>query len=233
MKIRDTFLGTKKSLTDRIKEAFGGAIDDELYDNITEALILGDIPYETAEKIMEGAKNSLKRRQMSDADAVIGAVRESMLEIINNSPAFGGFEFPCILLVMGVNGVGKTTTIAKIANYYQKRGKSLMLAAADTFRAAAGEQLEIWAERLNVPIVTSVTGQDAASVIFDAISSAGARKVDMLICDTAGRLQNKKNLKEELNKLYRVCERNGGAIHTYAVIIADAMTGRSNLDQIE
>ncbi len=231
-KFKNGFLGTKKSLSSRFKEIFTGAIDDELYDDMTEALILCDIPYKTADKILESAKQKLKRNMMNDLDSVTNAVKESIAELVKTHDKFYGFNTPAVVLVMGVNGVGKTTTIAKIANLYKSEGKSVMLAAADTFRAAAGEQLGIWAQRLDIPIVGSKQGQDAASVIYDAISSAKAKNIDLLICDTAGRLHNNKNLMDELAKIYRVCDANRERMNLYTVVVLDAMTGQNSVNQL-
>ena len=178
------------------------------------------------------AKQKLKRDSMGDLQSVTNAVKESIADLLKAQHNFEGFNTPAILLVMGVNGVGKTTTIAKIANLYKKDGKSVMLAAADTFRAAASEQLTIWAQRLNLPIIGSEKGQDAASVIFDAINSAKAKDIDLLICDTAGRLHNNKNLMDELAKIYRVCESNKEHVNLYTVVILDAMTGQNSVNQL-
>ncbi|MBO4360607.1 MAG: signal recognition particle-docking protein FtsY [Eubacteriaceae bacterium] len=226
------FLRTKRSLGERFLDVFTGSIDDELYDELLEALILSDIPYDTAEKILDGAKKNLRRGQMDDLESVKDAVRQSIADILSAHEEFTGFDLPAVVLAMGVNGVGKTTTIAKIANMYAAQGKSVMLAAADTFRAAASEQLGIWAERIGIPVISSQQGQDASSVIFDAISSARSRGVDILICDTAGRLHNNRNLMEELRKMYRVCEKNCEGFRLYTVVVLDAMTGASSLAQL-
>lgn len=226
------FLRTKKTLGERFRDIFTGSIDDELYDELLEALILSDIPYDTAEKILDGARKNLRRGEMDELESVKEAVRESITEILSSHENFTGFDLPAIVLVMGVNGVGKTTTIAKIANLYASRGKSVMLAAADTFRAAASEQLGIWAERIGVPIISSQQGQDASSVIYDAISAARSRGVDLLICDTAGRLHNNRNLMEELRKMYRVCEKNSEGFSLCTLVVLDAMTGASSLAQL-
>ena len=232
-KINAGLFKTKKSLAEKIMNAFTGDIDDELYDDMIEALILSDIPFQTAERIMEDSKKRLKKNAMSDLDSVKEAVRESIASILEEGESFEGFQPPAVVLVMGVNGVGKTTSIAKMANLCKKEGKKVMLAAADTFRAAAGEQLKIWAERLNVPIVSSETGQDAASVIYDAIESAKAKETDVLICDTAGRLHNKKNLMEELSKIFRVCEKASAGFRLYTLVVLDAMTGQNSINQLK
>lgn len=231
-KINNGFFRTKRSLTERFKEIFTGSIDDELYDDLTEALILSDIPYATADKILEKARQKLKRNSMDDLESVTYAVKESIADLLKQHDKFEGFETPAVLLVMGVNGVGKTTTIAKIANLYKNNGNEVMLAAADTFRAAASEQLSIWADRLDIPIIGSEKGQDAASVIYDAINSAKAKNKDLLICDTAGRLHNNKNLMDELAKIYRVCDSNKEAFNLYTIVVLDAMTGQNSLNQL-
>ncbi|MBQ1466273.1 MAG: signal recognition particle-docking protein FtsY [Eubacteriaceae bacterium] len=226
------FLRTKKTLGERFREVFTGSIDDELYDELLEALILSDIPYDTSEKILDGARKNLRRGEMDDLESVKDAVRQSIADILSSHESFTGFELPAVVMVMGVNGVGKTTTIAKIANMYASEGKSVMLAAADTFRAAASEQLGIWAERIGVPVISSQQGQDAASVIYDAVSAAKSRGVELLICDTAGRLHNNKNLMEELRKMYRVAEKASEGFRLYTVVVLDAMTGASSLTQL-
>ncbi len=230
--IRDGFLKTKKSFSQRFREVFTGSIDDELYEELTETLVLSDVPFATAEAVIDGAKAKLARKDMADIEMLKQAVAESAYDIIKDCAVYEGIETPAVILVMGVNGVGKTTTIAKLANLYKNHGFSVMLAAADTFRAAASEQLTVWAQSLGVPIVKSVTGQDASGVLFDALDSAKAKSADVLICDTAGRLQNKRNLMEELEKMYRVADKKRGGMHLYSLLVIDSMTGLNSLNQI-
>lgn len=234
-KLKLGFMKTKKTLSDRIKGIFTGNIDEELYEELTEILVLADVPFAAAEKIIEGARAYLKRGELDDYAALQAAVRKSALAILlaNQSEPFSGIEEKTVLLVSGVNGVGKTTSIAKLANIVKKSGKSVLLAAADTFRAAASEQLGIWAQRLDVPIVRSAEGQDASGVIFDALASAAAKNIDVVICDTAGRLQSKKNLMNELEKMYRVADKNRGDYSMRSLIVLDAMSGQNSIAQLE
>ncbi|MFA0816348.1 MAG: signal recognition particle-docking protein FtsY [Anaerofustis sp.] len=231
-KIGKGFSKTKKTLSDRIKELFVGNIDDDLFEELVECLVLSDVPFLTAEQIIDDAKEHLSKSQMGEIESVKDEVRKSALRLLAQSEVFGGIKLPALVLVSGVNGAGKTTSIAKLANLYRKQGKSILLAAADTFRAAASEQLSIWAERLDVPIIKSSEGQDPSSVVFDAIQSAHARDYDLVLCDTAGRLQNKKNLMQELEKIYRVCEKNKGNLNLYTLLVLDAMSGQNSINQL-
>ena len=226
------FSKTIKTLSDRIRNIFVGKLDENIYEELVECLVLSDVPYLTAEQIIEDAKGNLSKSGKDDIDSVKEEVRKSALRLISQAKPFSQMEFPALVLVSGVNGAGKTTTIAKLANLYKLQGKSVLLAAADTFRAAASEQLSIWADRLNVPVIKSTEGQDASSVVFDAIQSAHARSYDLVLCDTAGRLQNKKNLMQELEKIYRVCEKNKGELHLYTVLVLDAMSGQNSISQL-
>lgn len=231
-KMEKGFFKTKKTLTDRIKEVFSGTIDDELYEELIECLVLSDVPYATADKIIENAKNTLSRSGKSDYEEVRRAVAKSALALMENTRRFEGLKYPALILVSGVNGVGKTTTIAKLANLFKNDNKKVLLAAADTFRAAASEQLAVWAQRLDVPVIKSTEGQDSSSVVFDALQSAKAKGIDVVFCDTAGRLQNKKNLMQELEKIYRVCEKNKENMHLYTLLILDAMSGQNSISQL-
>jgi fused signal recognition particle receptor len=226
------FFRTKKSLADRFGEVFKGKIDDDLYGDLIESLVLADVPAAAAEKIIEEAKGYLRRSEKADKEMVKDAVRKAALASLQSAGKAPALSFPAVFLVSGVNGVGKTTSIAKLALHYKKQGKSVMLAAADTFRAAASEQLSIWAERLSVPIVKSVQGQDAAGVVFDALEAGKARSADLILCDTAGRMQNKKNLVAELEKVHRVLDRNRGSYSLYSLLVLDAMSGQNSLSQL-
>ena len=227
------FLKTKRSLSDRFKSIFRGTIDEELYDDLIETLVLADIPYILAEEIIESAKKALSRSAKSDEDSVKDAVKHSALQVLEGGRDFDGFSCPAIIMVCGVNGVGKTTSIAKLASRMKAEGKSVLLAAADTFRAAASDQLSVWAERLNIPIIKSEQGQDAASVVYDAVESAKSRSIDVVICDTAGRLHNKKNLMAELEKIFRVCESCKDNYKIYTLIVLDAMSGQNSIVQFQ
>ncbi|MCL1913865.1 MAG: signal recognition particle-docking protein FtsY [Eubacteriaceae bacterium] len=232
-KMQASFFRTKRSLSDRIKGVFSASIGNELYDELIEALVLSDIPYLVAEEIVETARKSLAKSQGSDEEAVRQAVGEAACQLLESAGHWEGFQKPSIILVCGVNGAGKTTTIGKLASLFLAEGHSVLLAAADTFRAAAGEQLSILAQRAGAPLVGSAQGQDAAGVVFDAIASAKARSIDYLICDTAGRQHTNKNLMAELNKIYRVAERNKEGYNLYVAIVLDAMSGQNSIAQLE
>jgi fused signal recognition particle receptor len=226
------FLKTKRTLGDRIKEIFTGTIDDVLYEELTECLVLADVPYLTAEQLIEASKGRLSKADKMDLETVKRAIAESARSLFDSQTIFKQVETPALILMIGVNGAGKTTTIAKLTHLFLQDSKRVLLAAGDTFRAAANEQLSIWADRLDVPIINSTEGQDSSSVFFDAIQSAQAKKYDVVLCDTAGRLQNKKNLMNELEKIYRVAEKNKGDIRLYTVLVLDAMSGQSSLNQL-
>lgn len=204
-------------------------LDDDFFDDLEETLILSDMGIDTSVKIVEALKMQIRQtgtKTTEDVKVLLEQIMSDMVDVA--SPTV---QTPVIMMVVGVNGVGKTTTIAKLASQYLDEGKKVMVAAADTFRAAAVEQLEIWADRIGVDIIKSNTGADPASVIFDAIHAAKARKVDYLICDTAGRLHNKVNLMNELEKLTRVIEREGSEFSKHNLLVLDATTGQNALIQ--
>lgn len=227
------FLKTKKNISERIKEVFTGGVDEALYEELTECLVLADVPVACAEKIIDCAKEKLIRKKLSDIEALKEAVRESITDMLSSKQKAVCIETPAIVLFTGVNGVGKTTTIAKVANILNNEGKRVLLAAADTFRAAASEQLAVWAKRLNVPVVKSAQGQDPAGIIYDALDSAKAKSCDVVLCDTAGRLQNKANLMNELAKIYKVCAKFSDSFNVYTLIVLDAALGQNSLSQLE
>ncbi|SUX56852.1 cell division protein [Citrobacter braakii] len=177
-------------------------IDDDLFEELEEQLLIADVGVETTRKIIANLTEGASRKQLKDAEALYGLLKEEMGEILAKveEPLNVDGKTPFVILMVGVNGVGKTTTIGKLARQFEQQGKSVMLAAGDTFRAAAVEQLQVWGQRNNIPVIAQHTGADSASVIFDAIQAAKARNVDVLIADTAGRLQNKSHLMEELKK---------------------------------
>ena len=211
----------------------GKKIDDELFDELEEQLLIADVGVETTRRIINNLTAQASRKQLRDAEALYGLLKQEMSEILANvdEPLDVTGKTPFVILMVGVNGVGKTTTIGKLARQYQAEGKSVMLAAGDTFRAAAVEQLQVWGERNNIPVIAQHTGADSASVIFDAIQAAKARHVDVLIADTAGRLQNKSHLMEELKKITRVMKKlDDGAPHEVMLTI-DASTGQNAISQ--
>lgn len=225
---------TKKGFIERLKEVFSGKrIDDDTYEELIEALILSDIPFALSEDIVENVRENATRADIKDAEKLQDLIKEEIKRRLDSNLWDGNIEEPAIILFIGVNGAGKTTTIAKIAHRYLKEDKKVIMAAADTFRAAASEQLATWADRLGVPIIKSVQGQDPASVIYDCIESAKARGSDIILADSAGRLQNKKNLMDELNKIYRVCEKFRGNYNLYTVLVLDAGAGQNSVIQAE
>ena len=227
------FSKTKFSLMDKIKLAIKKDVDEDIFEDLIESLILSDVSYELAENIIENARLKLKNSQVGNYDDVRDAVINSATELFSRIDKFETPKAPCIIFVMGVNGVGKTTTIAKLTNILLKENKTVLLAAADTFRAAACEQLCIWADRLSVPIIKSLEGQDPASVVYDAVNSMKSRKYDYLICDTAGRLHNKKGLMDELKKMYSVCDKEASNCNVITTLVLDAMSGQNSISQFE
>ncbi|WWE60184.1 signal recognition particle-docking protein FtsY [Parasalinivibrio latis] len=212
----------------------GKKIDDELFEELEEQLLVADVGIETTTRIIDSLTDKASRKQLKDGDALYGLLKEEMAEILSTVEKpleIDERKTPYVILMVGVNGVGKTTTIGKLAKQLQSEGKSVMLAAGDTFRAAAVEQLQVWGERNNVPVVAQHTGADSASVIFDAIESAKARNIDVLIADTAGRLQNKANLMEELRKIVRVMKKLDPDAPHEIMLTIDAGTGQNAISQ--
>ncbi len=220
-----------------LKEAFTAVptfddLNDEFYDGLEEALILADVGADTAADTVAQLRKRVKERFIGRMDEVKDALRDilkSKLEVGDSALVLEGK--PAVVLVIGVNGVGKTTSIAKLAHLYKQQGKRVMLAAGDTFRAAAAEQLCVWAERADVPVVKHNEGADPAAVLFDAVQSAAARGYDMVICDTAGRLHNKKNLMDELSKISRVVHKACGTASVETLLVLDAITGQNAISQ--
>ncbi len=226
---------TSKAITDRIDLLLNdyGKIDEELYEELEEILITADIGMETTMSLIDDLKKALVERRISDASQVKSVLRDVMVDTLkaHSNNHLNLDQSPAILFVIGVNGAGKTTTIGKIAHKLKLEGKTVMLAAADTFRAAAIDQLKIWGERSGVPVIAHQEGSDPAAVVYDAIQAAKARKTDVLICDTAGRLHNKKNLMNELAKIFRVIERDYPEAQREVLLVLDATTGQNGLQQ--
>lgn len=231
-KLKEGLAKTRDSLTDKFNEVFGLAvtIDDDLYDELEEVLITSDVGYETSVDIIERLKKKVRTEHISDVALLKDAMRDVLAEYMASEEPFDTTG-PMVILVIGVNGVGKTTSIGKLAHKYRADGKKVILAAADTFRAAAIDQLEIWAKRAGVEIVKHQEGSDPAAVVFDAVQAFKARKADVLICDTAGRLHNKKNLMNELEKINRVIDREIGDARKYSMIVLDGTTGQNAIVQ--
>lgn len=209
----------------------GSQIDDDLYDELEEQLILADVGADTALSLVEQLRDAVRKGRLKTGEQAMEALKTLICEELKADGPMDLSGKPAVLLIIGVNGVGKTTSIAKLANLYKSQGKRVLLAAGDTFRAAATEQLDIWAQRAGVPIVKAGEGADPASVIFDAVQSAAARGVDLVICDTAGRLHNKKNLMDELSKISRVVHKacEGASVET--LLVLDAITGQNAISQ--
>ncbi|GIU42422.1 hypothetical protein TUM3794_25700 [Shewanella colwelliana] len=214
----------------------GKQIDDDLFEELEEQLLIADVGVETTTRLISSLTEQASRKQLKDGEALYELMREEMqktLEPVSIPLVPENSEGPFVILMVGVNGVGKTTTIGKLAKQYQKQGKSVMLAAGDTFRAAAVEQLQVWGQRNDIPVVAQHTGADSASVLFDALQAARARNVDILIADTAGRLQNKAHLMDELKKVVRVMKKQDESAPHEVMLTLDASTGQNAISQAQ
>ena len=213
----------------------GKKIDDDLFEELEEQLIIADMGVETTLKIIENLTQHADRKQLKDAEALYSLLKEDLSEIlatVEKPLLIDKSKSPYVILMVGVNGVGKTTTIGKLAKKYQQQGLSVMLAAGDTFRAAAVEQLQVWGERNNIPVIAQQTGADSASVLFDAMDAARARGIDVLIADTAGRLQNKDHLMDELSKVVRIMRKKDASAPHEIMLTIDAGTGQNAISQV-
>lgn len=229
-RMRNRLVKTKDDFKERIENVMLlGNFDDDFFDELEEMFILADLGIATATSITEALRVKIKENRSKTKEEVMVLLKEILMAKVSIESQ--ELTSPTIMLVVGVNGVGKTTTIAKLASRYKKEGKKVVIAAADTFRAAAVEQLEEWANRVGVDIIKSVTGADPSSVVFDAIGAAKARQADLLICDTAGRLHNKVNLMKELEKINRVIAREGEGFSSHNLLVLDATTGQNALNQ--
>ena len=231
-RIKEGLKRTKESFGKKIFELFKGrALDDEFYEDLETAMIASDMGVTAADQIIEELKDSVYQKKITDPEKAKDELKRIMLESIDYE--IPPYEYPLVILIAGVNGVGKTTAVGKLAKLFTTQGKSVTVAAADTFRAAASEQLEVWAERAGVRIVKHGEGSDPASVVYDALASAKARGTDVVIVDTAGRLHNKKNLMEELKKINRVVDREAPDFDKRSYIVLDATTGQNAVQQVE
>lgn len=233
-RLKRSLVKTKQNLGSGFVGLFRGKkIDDDLFDELEEQLLIADVGVDTTRKIIDSLTQHASRKQLKDAEALYGKLKEEMSEILSkvDQPLDISGKTPYVILMVGVNGVGKTTTIGKMARQFQAQGKSVMLAAGDTFRAAAVEQLQVWGDRNRIPVVAQHTGADSASVIFDALQAAKARGVDVLIADTAGRLQNKAHLMEELKKIVRVMKKLDEHAPHEVMLTLDASTGQNAVSQ--
>lgn len=232
-KLKQGLNKTRVEFTERVSDILSTAvkIDDDLYEELEELLITSDIGVRTSIDIIEELRKVIKENKIKDPSQIKPCLKNILLNILENEQNKQIDNFPKVILVIGVNGVGKTTSIGKMANIYKKEGKKVIIAAADTFRAAAIEQLQVWANRCNVDIIKHNQGSDPASVIFDAIQASKARKADVLICDTAGRLHNKKNLMNELGKINKVIDREYSGSFKETLLVIDATTGQNGIEQ--
>ncbi len=231
-KLKEGLDKTRQNLSSRVDEIikYYTDIDDEFYEELEEVLIMADVGVNTTMEIMEYLRERVDKEKIGNPDKIKEILREKIVEILRSEEECE-IAYPCVILVVGVNGVGKTTTIGKLASRYKAEGKKVLIAAGDTFRAAAAEQLDVWGQRAGVQVIKHAEGSDPAAVIYDAIQAAKSRDMDILICDTAGRLHNKKNLMNELAKINRVIDREYGKAHKEVLLVLDATTGQNAISQ--
>ena len=224
---------TKAGFTDGINNIFANfrTVDEELFEELEETLILSDVGFETTELILDELRNVVKKENIQDVDKTKEKLVEIITEILSKNDSTIDVSGKKLIIIVGVNGVGKTTSIGKIAHYYKQQGKKVILAAGDTFRAAAADQLEIWSQRVGCDIIRHNEGSDPGAVVYDAIAAAKNRNADMIICDTAGRLHNKKNLMNELAKIIKIAEREMPDVEKEILLVLDATTGQNALSQ--
>lgn len=230
-KLKNGLFKSRNSFFGRIVSLFKRGIDDETLDELEEILISADVGVNSTEEILDKLRERVKEEKITDGEEATKALKEILVEMIGESKPLNLSTEPSVLLVIGVNGVGKTTSIGKIANHLKTEGKNVILAAADTFRAGAIDQLQVWADRAGVDLVKQNEGSDPAAVVFDAISAAKKRGADVLIVDTAGRLHNKKNLMAELAKINRVIDRELPGCSRETLLVLDATTGQNAVNQ--
>lgn len=233
-KLKEGLAKTRKGITEKIDQVLVsfGKVDDELFDELEEVLVTSDIGIDTSMSIIEGLKKKVKEGRVTEPQKVKALLKDELLDILGfDAPGLDVEPGPAIIMVIGVNGVGKTTSIGKIAAMLKNEGKRVIIAAADTFRAAAIDQLQIWSDRVGVELIKHQEGSDPAAVIYDAIQAARARNADVLICDTAGRLHTKKNLMEELKKVSRIIDREMPNARRENLLVLDATTGQNAVSQ--
>jgi len=232
-KIKEGLKRTKDAIAYKLNKLFtGGVLTDEFYDELEETLITSDIGAETTDTIMDRLKDEIDKNRVRDTATVRELLKKILVELLNENE-LPEYEYPLVIMLSGVNGVGKTTAIGKLAKKFKKQGKSVTIAAADTFRAAAADQLTVWAERAGVRIIKHAEGADPAAVVYDAAQSVKSKNGDVLLIDPAGRLHNKKNLMEELKKISRVTERELPDATVYNYIVLDATTGQNAISQVD
>ncbi|AGL02195.1 signal recognition particle-docking protein FtsY [Desulfoscipio gibsoniae] len=234
-KLKDSLSKTRKNFVEKIDSIVTGrkVIDEELYEELEEALIQADVGIDAALELVENLRGEVKKRRIGEPEELRAVLKELIQGILGEETTSLNIdgEQPAVIMVVGVNGVGKTTTIGKLAHYYKENGKSVLLSAADTFRAAAIDQLEIWGNRVGVAVIKHSEGSDPAAVAFDSLQAARARKIDVLIVDTAGRLHTKSNLMEELKKVHRVLGREMPNAPHEVLLVLDATTGQNAISQ--
>ena len=232
-KIKAALKKTKDAIAYKINKLFtGGVLTDDFFNELEMILLSSDIGAETTERLLDELRKAVDKKHIRTTEPVKEELRRIMAEILEENE-IPKFEFPMVMMIVGVNGVGKTNAIGKLAHRFKKEGKSVTIAAADTFRAAAADQLTVWAERADVRIVKHAEGADPGAVVYDAIQSAKSRRSDVLLIDTAGRLHNKKNLMEELKKITRIIEREAASMTAYNFIVLDATTGQNAIAQVD
>ena len=232
-KIRDGLRKTRNSVIKGLRKLLGSftKIDEDLFEQLEETMIMGDMGAETAIEICDKLRERVKERGITDPNDIMGLIQEITSEMLGEDEELNLSTTPSIILVIGVNGAGKTTTIGKLCHQYKQEGKRVIVAAADTFRAAAIDQLAVWTDRAGVELVRHAEGSDPAAVVFDGITAAKARQCDVLICDTAGRLHNKKNLMQELAKINRIIDREAEGCAKECLLVLDATTGQNAVNQ--
>lgn len=230
-KLKEGLFRSRQNTADKIDELVDSTkiVDDDFYEELCEIMVLSDMGARLADETIEKIKEKAKKEKIKDAVIVRNMLKDELISILDIPKP--DLKWPMVQLIVGVNGVGKTTTIGKLALRFQNLGRTTMLVAADTFRAAASEQLTVWADRANVPIIKKEEGADPASVLYDAIRIAKAKNADLLLVDTAGRLHNKKNLMEEMNKLRRIIDREYSEATVRCMMVLDATTGQNGLNQ--
>lgn len=232
-KLKEGLKKTKDSMVKKMQKVVNSftKIDEELFESLEETMIMSDMGVETSEEICQRLRKRVKEEGVTDPSLIMGLIQDIIREMLGTDTELDIENKPAVIMVIGVNGAGKTTTIGKLCHQYKEQGKRVIVAAADTFRAAAIDQLEVWTERAGVEIVKHSEGSDPASVVFDGISAAKARHADILICDTAGRLHNKKNLMEELAKINRIVNSQAEGCSREVLLVLDATTGQNAVNQ--
>ncbi len=232
-RLKNSLVKTRDTLKSRVDElvSYYKEINDDFFDGLEDILVAGDVGAELSHELVEGIKKRVRQEKIGDTAKIRGLIKDAISEKLQAVAPQAEFTTPAVILMVGVNGTGKTTTAAKLANLYKLQGKTVILAAADTFRAAAIDQLKVWGERIGVPVLSQQQGSDPAAVVYDAIQAAKARHADVLICDTAGRLHNKKNLMNELEKVQRIVNREFPEARREAYLVLDATTGQNAVEQ--